>query len=221
MRQKIFKKYNIAGESNPYWQLVEPMLLKIWAKGISEASYPKLHSILFFDLLSSTFLFLVGFLLRVSAVAVFLSTGYIFFKDSLLLTFSTVFSSYDIGTSLSISVDEEKIWMYKLLGFVILIKSVIFIFGTNFTYLMLDIMMYVLMAITNMLPLKWTARGLKKENYFAQKFAKTSYMGTVINQTILAAPPEIVREWDKVSDLYKNSNNEDERNELERLSATY
>jgi hypothetical protein len=221
MRQKIFKKYNIAGESNPYWQLVEPMLLKIWAKGICEASYPKLHSILFFDLLSSTFLFLAGFLLRVSAVALFLSIGYVFFKDSLLLAFNTVLSSSDIGTSISISVDEEKIWIYKLLGYVILIISVIFIFGMNFTYLMLDIMMYILMTVTNMLPLKWTARGLKKENYFAQYFAKTSYMGTIINQTILAAPPEIVSEWDKVSDLYKNSNNEDARKELERLSATY
>lgn len=221
MRQKIFKKYNIAGESNPYWQLTEPMLLKIWAKGICEASCPKLHLILFYDLLSSTFLFLVGFLLNVSAVALFLSIGYYFFKDSLLLAFNTVFSSYEIGTSISISVEEDKIWIYKLLGYVILIKSVIIIVGTDFTSFMFEIIMYVLMAITNMFPLKWVARGLKKEKYYAQYLAKTSYMAIIITNTVLAFPPEIKLEYDNIFRLYMDSNNEDVRKELERLSATY
>ena len=220
MRQNIFKKYNVIGE-NPYWQLTEPMLLKVWAKGICEAPSLKLHSILFFDLLSSVFLFFVGFLLRVSAVAFFLLIGYFLFNESLTLAFDSIFSSTGVGASLSSSVDTDKMWMYKLLGYVILIKSVIFIFGLNFTYIILDIMMYVLMTITNMFPLRWTARGLKKEKYYAQYFAKTTYMASVITNTVLAFPPEIKLEYDKVFDLYMNSNNEDARKELELLSATY
>ena len=147
--------------------------------------------------------------------------GYFLFNESLTLAFNSIFSSTGVGASLSSSVDTDKMWMYKLLGYVILIKSVIFIFGLNFTYIILDIMMYVLMTITNMFPLRWTARGLKKEKYYAQYFAKTTYMASVITNTVLAFPPEIKLEYDKVFDLYMNSNNEDARKELELLSATY
>ncbi len=37
MQMRDFR-YTIAGENNPYWLLVEPILLRIWADGIPKAS---------------------------------------------------------------------------------------------------------------------------------------------------------------------------------------
>ena len=119
------------------------------------------------------------------------------------------------------NVNESTLWVYKLLGYVILIKSVIFVFGKNFTDWVRDTALYLLMMVTGMIPLKWIARGLIKENYFAQLAAKKSFMGVHMAQTISAAPPEIEQKHDKIIDLYQKSNDENARKQLEELCATY
>lgn len=118
------------------------------------------------------------------------------------------------------NVDESNLWIYKLLGYVILIKSVLFVFGKNFTDWVQDTTLYLLLMVTGMIPLKWIARGLIKESYFAQLAAKTSFMGMHMAQTISAAPPEIKQQYDKMIDLYQKSNDEKARKQLEELCAT-
>lgn len=73
--------------------------------------------------------------------------------------------------------------------------------------------------ITGMIPLQWIARGLLNENYFAQLIAKTSFMGMLMAQTIPAAPAAARNKYDKIYDLYMNSNKEEKRRELEELCA--
>ena len=216
----MFKKYTIAGESNPIWQLVEPVILKTWADGMCKASYPQLYIIHFMALLLSTAMFLGGFVLRVLLVGFILLLGYIIFEESLTLAFSGVFPSFGIETTIMANVDISNLWIYKLLGYVILIKSVLFVFGKNFTDWVQDTTLYLLLMVTGMIPLKWIARGLIKENYFAQLAAKTSFMGMHMAQTISAAPPEIKQQYDKMFDLYKKSNDEEARKQLEEMCAT-
>ena len=217
----MFKKYTIAEESNPVWQIVEPVILKIWADGMCKASYPQLYLIHFMALLLASVMFLGGFLLRALLVGTILLLGYAVFEESLTLAFSTVFSSFGIDTTIMNNVDDSSLWIYQILGYVILIKSVIFVFGKNFTDGVQDIALYLLMMVTGMIPLKWIARGLTKENYFAQLAAKTRFMGMHMAQTISAAPHEIEQQHDKIIDLYQKSNDENARKQLEELCANY
>ena len=78
----MFKKYTIVGENNPLWQLVEPVILKMWADGMRKASYPKLYLIHFMALLLSTAMFLGGFVLRIFLVGSILFLGYVVFEES-------------------------------------------------------------------------------------------------------------------------------------------
>ena len=215
----MFKKYTIAGENNPIWQLAEPVILKIWAEGMRKASYSELYLIHCMALLMSTIMFLGGLILRLVIVAFVLFLGYAIFEQTLALAFTAVFPSIDLGTTINSNVAESSLWFYQLLGYVILIKSVIFIFGKNFTSWVNDSVLYILIMVTGMIPLKWIAHGLLKEKYFAQLLAKTSFMGMHIAQTITAAPPEIRNKYDKIYDLYTNSNREEKRRELEELCA--
>lgn len=217
----MFKKYSIAGEHNPVWQLVEPVILKIWADGMCKASYPQLYLIHFMALFLSTVMFLGGFFLRVLVVASIILLGYAIFEESLTLAFGAVFSSFVTETTILSNAKESNLWIYEILGYVILIKSVIFVFGKNFTDWVQDSFLYLLMVVTGMIPLKWIALGLIKENYFAQLAAKTSFMGMHMAQTISAAPPEIERQYSRVFDLYQRSNDENARKQLEELCATY
>lgn len=213
----MFKKYTIAGETNPVWQIAEPVILKIWAEGMRGASYPQLYFIHSMGLLVSTGMFLGGFILRLLVVAIILLMGYTFFSESLSLAFEAVFPS--AGLNITINTGEQNLWLYQLLGYVILIKSVLFVLGRNFTSWAQDTLLYVLMITTGMIPLQWIARGLLKENYFAQLLAKTSFMGMLIAQTISAAPAEAINKYDKIYSLYMNSNKEEKRRELEELCA--
>jgi hypothetical protein len=134
----MFKKYTIAGESNPIWQIVEPVILKIWADGMSKASYFQLYLIHFMALLLSTVVFFGSFVLRVLLIGFILFLGYAVFEESLSLAFFAVFPSFEMNTTIMANVNESTLWVYKLLGYVILIKSVIFVFGNNFTDWMRD-----------------------------------------------------------------------------------
>lgn len=213
----MFKKYTIAGETNPVWQIAEPVVLKVWAEGMRGASYPQLYLIHLMGLVVSTGMFLGGFILRLLVVAIILLVGYALFEQPLSLAFDAVFPS--IGLNLATNVDDSNLWLYRLLGYVILIKSVIFVFGKNFTDWVQDTVLYVLMMTTGMILLQWIARGLLNENYFAQLLAKTSFMGMLMAQTISAAPAEAKNKYDKIYDLYMNSNKEEKRRELEDLCA--
>lgn len=217
----MFKKYTIAGENNPIWQLVEPVILKTWAEGMCKASYPRLYQIHFMALLLSTVMFLGGFVLRILLVGSILFLGYAVFEEYSTLAFSAVFSSFGMDTNIMNNVDESSLWIYQVLGYVILIKSVIFVFGRDLSDWVRDTALYLLMMVTGMIPLKWIARGLIKESYFAQLAAKTSFMGMHMAQTISAAQPEIVQQHDKIIDLYQKSNDENARKQLEELCATY
>lgn len=214
----MFKRYTIAGEANPVWQIVEPVILKTWADGMRCASYSQLYLIHIMGLLVSTGMFLGSLILRLLLVALVLLMGYALFEQPLSLAFDAVFPS--TGFNLTMNFDRSSLWPYQLLGYVILIKSVLFVFGKNLTDWVQDTVLYMLMMITGMIPLQWIALGLLKENYFAQLVAKTSFMGIFMAQTILAAPAAARNKYDKIYDLYKNSNNEEKRRELEHLCAT-
>lgn len=215
----MFKKYTIAGENNPVWQLAEPVILKTWAEGMCKASYSELYLIHCMALVMSTIMFLGGLTLRLVVVAFVLFAGYAIFEQTLALAFTAVFPSIEFVTTRQSNITEGSFWLYRLLGYVILIKSIIFIFGKNFTSWIIDSALYILIMVTGMIPLKWIAQGLLKEKYFAQLLAKSSFMGMHMAQTIPAAPPEISNKYDRIYDLYTNSNKEEKRKELEELCA--
>ena len=72
-----------------------------------------------------------------------------------------------------------------------------------------------------MLPLLYLAKGLKKESYIAQLIAKKPLMGMLVVQFAAAMPPDSINRWDKVFDLYENSNHSTSREELERLAEEH
>jgi len=107
----MIKKYTIAGESNPIWQLVEPVILKIWADGMCKASYSQLYLIHFMALLLSTVMFFGSFVLRLFVVGSILLLGYAVFEESLTLAFTAVFSSFGMGTAIMTNVEKNSLWI--------------------------------------------------------------------------------------------------------------
>lgn len=179
------------------------------------ASYPKLNAIHFMGLIFSSVMFLFGFVLRLLVVLLILFLGNLFFEQSFDLTINTILPTYD--SSVSEKNLNDELWIYMVLGYIILIKSILFLFGRNFSEWVRDTVLYGLFMISGMFPVKWIARGLLSNNYFAQLIAGNQFMGTFIAQTISAAPTEIINKYDRIYDLYNNSNDEDKRRELIEL----
>ncbi len=199
--------------------MVEPILFKIWAEGMLRASYSQLYTVHFMALLVNTGMFLGGFVLRALLTGSILFLGYTIFEEPLTLAFIAVFPSFEMKTAIMTHINESNFWVYKLLGYVILIKSVLFIFGDNFKVLLQETTLYLLMIVTAMIPLKWIAQCLVRENFFAQFFAKSSLMSLYMTQTLSAAPSEIDQKYTRIFGLYKESNDENARKELEELCA--
>lgn len=221
MIKNSFKKYTIAGEENPNWVIAEPILLKIWADGILKASLRRLQYIQILSWIVSVIFFLGGFALRLSLVGLILLGGYWLFPQTFLMALDLVFSSVEIGGVEYARFSKSYLWLYELLGYVIVIKAVIFLLGGGFVTFVKDSCLYFLLILTNMFPLKIIAKGLQRGDYFAQLIAKTSFMGMNMAQSIRAAPLNERSQWDRVLGLYENSNNPLAREELEKLAEEF
>ncbi|MBI2993010.1 MAG: hypothetical protein HYY48_02395 [Gammaproteobacteria bacterium] len=220
--QVMFRKYTIAGESNPVWQLVEPAILKLWATGMLKASYPSLYLVHVMALLVASVTFALSFCFRLLLLAVIFVVAYVAFEDALTQVLATVLALPETGGAPATMPPSSTLWMYQLAGYVVVIAAVVLlllVLGKHFMEWARDVVFYLLLMITLMVPLKWIARGLLRENYFAQLIAKSSFMGAHIAGTIAAAPPEITRQYDRLIGLYQGSNDEKTRKELEQLCA--
>ena len=206
------KSFNIATENNPNWQIAEPILLDIWADGIPKSKYRLLHLA---NLMSWSFaapLFLGGVVLRSSLVVSFLFICYVIFPNILTTSFDLIFSGKQM---------DSDFWAYQLLGYVIIIKSTLFIFGDGLKDFITQSIICLLLFLTNMLPLKYFAKGLRKENYIACALVRNELIGMLMVQFKAAFPSDIDREYDQVFDLYLDSNNLASREELERLAEEH
>jgi hypothetical protein len=116
---------------------------------------------------------------------------------------------------------HKDLWAYKLLGYAFIIKSVVFIFGDNFKRFIVESSLCLLLLMTNMLPLRYLAKGFKKESHIAQIIAKSPFIGELIVQFALAMPQDSLNHWDEVSGLYESSNRSSAREELERLAEEH
>src|SRR5260370_814219 len=118
-------RYTIAGENNPYWVLVEPILLRVWADGISKARSIDLHIVNGLSLIVSGVGFVFGLLVRAAAVGVFLIIGFLLFPQTIELALGSLFSSLS-------SLDQGAMspsWIYRLTGYAIVVSSVVFVLG--------------------------------------------------------------------------------------------
>lgn len=213
----MFEKYTIASENNPVWQMVEPLLFSTWAEGVQEATIPKLYAFHFVALMMGTVFFLVGFLGRLGIISIVLMVFYIIFPGAFSLSLTAIFPT--IGMDLGANINTGSVLLYQLLGYVALIKSVLFLFGKYFRKWILETIFYLLQMLTGMLPLRWIAGGLREEKYLAQLFARSDFMSMFMPGSITAAPATIVKQWDDLIDLYRDSNREESRKKLENLCA--
>ena len=214
MSKPTFSKYDIVGENNPYWIIAEPMLFKIWADGIRQTRLLKLHFANMFSMIIHIIYFLGGTVVRIAALIGSLFLVYLALPQTLTISFETIFDT-DFDPS-----GMNNLWLYRLLGYTILVKSVLFLLS-GFTVFVRDLIIYLVLMATNMAPLRIIAKGLQKEQWLSQCIAKTSFMGTYIVQTMTATPFENQHKWDYVFDLYMNSNRPSAREQLERLSDEY
>ena len=192
--------YTIAGENNPYWIVAEPILFQIWAEGIPKASVIELHITNLMSFAISTIGFLIGVLLRSAVVGALFFITYLIVPEWLINNPS--------GT-----------WLYQVISIILIVSSVGFVLGERLFCFIGECLAYLFFAITNMIPLRLLACGLRKERYLAQAVAKTSFMGMYIVQTIDSLPRKSQEEWRRVFDLYEQSNTLSAREELEKLAA--
>jgi len=216
MTQASFTRHTLATESNPSWLIAEPVLFDIWAAGILKTSSGKLQLVNALSFFTSAFFFAGGMALKIAAVITTLFLGYLCFPQTLLASLDAVFSGLNISDG---DFNGNRPWLYELLGYIIVIKSVLFLLGKGFANFIGETCFQLLLALTNMMPLRLIAKGLQKENYVAQLIAKTSFMGMFLSQTIAVTPNS--EQWDKVFDLYSKSNDSAAREELEELSARH
>lgn len=218
----MFRKYTIVGEGNPVWQLVEPAILKLWATGMLKASYVSLYLVHVMVLLVATAMFVLSFCFRFLLLTAIFVLAYIAFEEALTEVLGTVLVLPEMNGARATLPPSDELWMHQLAGYVVVITavvSVLLVLGKPFIVWVRDVVLYLLFMITLMVPLKWIARGLLRESYFAQLIAKSSFMGAHIAGTIAAAPPEITRQHDRLIELYQGSNDESTRKELEQLCA--
>lgn len=218
----MFRKYTITVESNPVWQLVEPAILKLWATGMLKASYASLYLVHVMTLLVATAMFAVSLCFRLLLLAAILVLAYFAFKEVLTDSLGTVLVLPETDGVRATSPPSDELWMHQLAGYIIVITAVVFILlllGKLFMTWVRDVALYLFFMITFMVPLKWIARGLLRESYFAQVLARSSFMGAHISATMAATPPEITRQHDRLVELYQRSNDESTRSELEQLCA--
>ena len=213
----MFKKHTITNENNPIWQMVEPVLFNTWAKGMLETSLAKLYVMHFVALIVGTVFFLFGFVGRLGIIAIVLMAFYAIFPVSFSLSLTAIFPTVDLG--LGADIDTDSMLLYQLLGYVVLIRCVLFLFGKSLRQWALETIFYLMQILTGMLPLRWIARGLRDDNPLAQLFAKSDFMSMFMPGSITAAPPSTVKKWDDLIDLYGDSNREESRKKLEDLCA--
>ena len=115
------RKFSIAGENNPYWIMAEPTLLKIWADGILHARYFNLHLANIGSLIVNIIFFVGDMALRSGALVVALVLGYLAFPQTALISFEKVLDTASVPSSIG------NLWLYRLLGYVILIEAVVFV----------------------------------------------------------------------------------------------
>ena len=204
-------RYTIAGENNPYWLLVEPILLHVWADGLTKASSLSLQIVNGFSLAVHITMFVIGTFGRLAAVGAVLLICYALFPETLAAV---------LGSVLSIPVQPSSIvpsWPDQLLGYVIIVTATLFVLGNRLFGFLGESFLYVLFAVTLMAPLRLLALGLRNENYLAQAIAKSSFMGMYISQSLAAMPNETTANWDRVFDLYMRSNTLLGREQLEEF----
>ena len=203
-------KYNLVGESNPYWVIAEPLLLTIWADAIVRTRVINLHLVNLGSFVSSAVFWGGGTVLRLAAVTGVVGIAFALFPDLLGASLHSVL--WPSPT------DGPNTWIYRLLGYVIIIQSTVVVLGRLPAFLR-DCLFYFTLAAMNMLPLRLLARYLQKGSAMAQAVAKTSFMSMYIVQTITATSREDRHKWDAVMELYMNSNQVSAREKLESLSA--
>ncbi|OHV78491.1 hypothetical protein [Ensifer sp. LCM 4579] len=208
-------RYTIAGESNPYWVLVEPILLRIWADGIAKTSSLSLQMANGLALIVNVIGFATGVILRLAAAGALIFAAYLLFPQTVEIALGSVLSvPYTVAAPASVA----SLWTYELLGYVIVVTSIVFVLGGSLSGFIGELLLYLLFAITHMVPLRLLAVGLRNENYWAQAIAKTSFMGMYLVQSVAVFPDEARAEWDRVFDLYSKSNTPQGREQLERLA---
>ena len=212
MSETSFKKFNICGDENPYWLMVEPILFDIWADGIQKAKTSQLQGINMLSWVIGVSKFLGEVILKLAFLASMLFICYSIFPETLSKSFDLIFSRMYMGSDL---------WAYQLLGYAIIVLSALFIFGNSFKEFVLDSCLNLFLLITNMLPLRYLAKGLKKESYVAQAIAKSPFMGVHIVIYAAGMHRDSVNQWDKVFNLYSNSNRPLVREELEKLAKEH
>ncbi len=214
----MHKKYNLAGANNPNWQIAEPAILKTWARGILQASHSKLYAIHFMALVLSTLAFLGGFVLRSLATICILYIGYIIFNDFLKIVVTAVFPTISNNPY---QVIEGAAWIHYLIGYMIIVKIMLFVLGKNLNEWIGDALLHLFAMMFGMAPLKLLAHGLLKENIWAQTLATKGFMGAYLVYTMAATPTEFEQLFEKINDLHDRSNDESARKELEELCSKH
>nr|WMC95681.1 hypothetical protein RAR13_20210 [Aminobacter aminovorans] len=208
-------RYTLAGESNPYWVLVEPILLRIWADGIAKTSSLSLQLANGLSLTMHIILFAIGVILRLAAVGALLLVMYLLFPQTVETALGSVLSApYTVAAPASGALS----WVIELLGYVIVVSSIVFVLGAKLFGFLGELLLYLVFAVTHMAPLRLLAAGLRSENYWAQTIAKTSFMGMYLVQSVGVFPDNARAEWDRVFDLYLKSNTPHGREQLEMLA---
>lgn len=182
------------------------------------ASLGYLYLAIFFGLLVKTCFFLLGLLARVSVLGAVYFAAYLIFEQHLLLVVDSVLSTAELGIIARSAISTDTLWIYELIGYVVLVLTILVLFGSNLATFLQEACIDILLMLTGMLPLLLVARGLQRDNFFAQLIAKSPVGAGYLPTTIAAASRTIEQEWDKVFDLYMHSNDEAARKELERLN---
>ncbi|MHB1358149.1 MAG: hypothetical protein ACYCWC_01045 [Rhodocyclaceae bacterium] len=206
------KRYTIAGD-NPVWQVVEPVLLRTWAQGMLKATSRALFLCNASGLLMAQFFFILSLVWRVMVIGVLIGVMLVAFGD----LFQSALLAPFHGSSPIREDQTIPYWVYQLVGFVVLIKSVLFVFGSNFSAWVRDTSLFSVFILTGGLALRWMAKGLLSGGYFPQLAAKSEFMGVYIASTMAVAPPELKHRFDRLYDLYLGSNDPEKRQELEAL----
>lgn len=186
-------------DNDPLWLIVEPTLLKIWAEGIRKAPYLKLYTIHLLTLFFTIVQLLWGFFIRVLFIGIMLFLLWAIWSEPLILSIKAVFPSLNIfSNEISNMARDNNLWICHLLGYLILIKSLLFISGKYFVDGLQELILCLFMLTTGCAFLKW-----KPESVYKYSPIMSRVMGQYASKIIVAGPSEIEQQYLNILELYQ------------------
>ncbi len=201
-------------KNDPNWAIAEPVLFDIWKFAFETASFEDKVVAYIVAILANVIGFVASLLFRSLLIASLFFICYLLSRQTFSYIIKSVLPTLPIFDTITIrSGTYPDFWIYQLLGYILLIKTTLYIFGKNLSAFLKHSLL--------------TLKGFRNRSYFkvlAQNYAELNVYGFIcmfVHQNIFREAHRL--EWDKIIGQYWHEywQVQPDQNDLVALIAAY